>query len=197
MHARRVQVLSRHLDPLLASGARILDVGAGDGRLAARLASTRGDLRIRCVDMQMRSTTAFPVECYDGKRLPFEDDAFDAVLLIDVLHHASDPVALLAEAQRVARSVVLIKDHLLEGWLADFTLRFMDWVGNARHGIPLPFRYWPRDAWAEAFKGLHLSVRSWRSEIGLYPWPATLLFDRQLHFVAALEPIAREASIAR
>jgi len=186
VHARRVRVLARHLDPLLAPGARVLDVGAGDGRLAAVLAAARPDLQLRCVDVQVRPTSAFPVERYDGVRLPFDDGALDAVLLIDVLHHASDPLALLAEARRVGRRVVL-KDHAREGWLADSTLRFMDWVGNARHGIPLPFRYWTRAAWIDAFEGMNLGVRSWESALGMYPWPATLLFDRGLHFVAALE----------
>lgn len=189
VHARRVRVLSTHFAPLLARGGRVLDVGAGDGRLAAHLAHARPDLELRCVDVQVRPTSAFHVERYDGVRLPFEDGAFDAVLLVDVLHHASDPLALLAEARRVGTSV-LIKDHALEGWLADATLRFMDWIGNARHGIPLPFRYWTRDAWIATFERMDLGVRTWQTALGMYPWPATLLFDRGLHFVASLEPAA-------
>ena len=187
VHARRVRILSSHLAPMLAPGARVLDIGAGDGRLAGLLASTRPDLQVRCIDLQTRPTSAYPVDLYDGKRIPFGDRAFDAVLLVDVLHHADDPLALLAEARRVG-ALVLIKDHALEGWLADPTLRFMDWVGNARYGIPLPFRYWPRAAWVETFDRAKLGVRSWQSTLGMYPWPATLLFDRGLHFVALLEP---------
>lgn len=187
VHARRVRVLAAHFAPLLAPRARVLDVGAGDGRLAALLAAARPDLAIRCVDVQARPTSAYPVEVYDGVRLPFGDQSFDAVLLVDVLHHASDPLALLAEARRVGRRV-LVKDHALEGPLADATLRFMDWVGNARHGIPLPFRYWTRSAWLAVFVRLGLDVRSWQGALGMYPWPATLLFDRGLHFLAALEP---------
>lgn len=194
VHARRVRVLASHLDPLLGPGFRVLDVGAGDGRLAVQLTSARPDLQIRCVDLKLRPTSAFPVEHYDGERLPFDDGAFDAVLLIDVLHHASDPLALLAEAQRVA-ALVLIKDHSLEGWFADATLRFMDWVGNARHGIPLPFRYWTRSAWIAAFDGMNLGVRSWQTPLGMYPWPATLLFDRSLHFVAAVRPLQAEEMV--
>ncbi len=186
VHARRVRVLSTHLGPLLAPGARVLDVGAGDGRVAAQISRTRSDLEIRCIDVQVRSTSAFPVERYDGERIPFDDGAFDAVLLIDVLHHADDPLALLAEARRTG-ALVLIKDHALEGWLADPTLRLMDWVGNARHGIPLPFRYWPSAQWIAVFERMNLGVRSWQPALGMYPWPATLLFDRGLHFVAALE----------
>ncbi len=49
------------------------------------------------------------------------------------------PARLLAEAKRVSRGGIVIKDHFREGVLADATLRFMDWVGNAQHGVVLPY----------------------------------------------------------
>jgi hypothetical protein len=113
---------------------------------------------------------------------------------MDVLHHTSDPLALLAEAHRVG-SVVVIKDHVLENWLADATLRFMDWMGNVRHGVPLPLRYWTRGFWEDLFACMDLEIRSRRSELGIYPWPAALLFNRKLHFLAALERNCLEAEI--
>ena len=55
-------------------------------------------------------------------------------MFVDVLHHTDDPMVLLREAGRVASGFVLIKDHTQNGILAGRRLRFMDWVGNARHG---------------------------------------------------------------
>ena len=49
---------------------------------------------------------------------------------------------LLRETVRVARQVIVIKDHLLKGAFAYSTLRLMDWVGNARHDVALPYNYW-------------------------------------------------------
>ncbi len=40
----------------------------------------------------------------DGCRLPFADESFDTILLLDVLEHISEPEAALAEARRVMRS---------------------------------------------------------------------------------------------
>jgi hypothetical protein len=31
-----------------------------------------------------------------------------------------------------------------------------------------------------------LKVCSWESRIGLYPWPAGLLFERSMHFITSL-----------
>jgi hypothetical protein len=99
-------------------------------------------------------------------------------------------MVLLREAARVARRAVVIKDHTLDGLLAGPTLRFMDHVGNARHGVALPYNYWPRRRWVEAFRELALEVEVWREDLRLYPRPADWVFGRSLHFVAKLRPRA-------
>ena len=81
--------------------------------------------------------------------------------------------------------VVVVKDHLRDPWLARPTLRFMDWVGNRRHGVNVPDDYWPRRRWEEAFARTGLEVDVFRS-LSLFPPPLTWLFDRGLHFAAAL-----------
>jgi hypothetical protein len=63
----------------------------------------------------------------------------------------------------------------------------MDWVGNARHGVALPYNYWPRSKWLDAFNDLDLRLNVWKEDLGLYPWPANLVFERSLHFVARLD----------
>jgi hypothetical protein len=96
---------------------------------------------------------------------------------------------LLREARRVARRSVLIKDHALNGFLAYPTLRFMDWVGNAPHGVVLPYNYWAEAQWQRAFGEVGLEVERKVTELGLYPFPASLLFERRLHFIASLRPV--------
>ena len=188
VYGRRIRVLARHLAELLPRGAQVLDVGAGDGLLARRVLDARPDLTMRGVDILVRPRTHVPVEPFDGITLPFPDDAFDAVMMVDVLHHASDQQRLLREVSRVARAAVVIKDHLVLGALAEPTLRFMDWVGNARHGVALPYAYWSPARWREALADAGLRVVEQRQRLGLYPWPVSLVFERGLHFVALLEP---------
>jgi SAM-dependent methyltransferase len=185
VHTRRIRVLAGHIAPHLAPGASVLDIGSGDGQLAALLMSRRPDVRIRGVDVLVRGNAAIPTDRYDGLRLPHGDLAFDAALLVDVLHHADDPFALLREAVRVAR-VVVVKDHTRDGILAGATLRFMDHVGNARYGVPLPYNYWSWREWTEAFANLGLEAAPVERRLALYPAPASWVFDRSRHFVAAL-----------
>ncbi|MFQ5974559.1 MAG: SAM-dependent methyltransferase, partial [Alphaproteobacteria bacterium] len=61
------------------------------------------------------------------------------------------------------------------------------WVGNASHGVPLPYNYWPERRWRDAFKRIGLTPSIWLSNLKLYPPPAAWLFDRSLHFIARLE----------
>jgi SAM-dependent methyltransferase len=183
---RRAAVLARMVAERLPRDARVLDVGCGDGEVAAAVMRARPDVRVEGVDVLLRPSSAIPVSLFDGHALPFADGAFDAAMIVDVLHHTDDPAELLAEAARVAPGAVVLKDHTRDGFLAGPTLRFMDRVGNLRHGVRLPYNYWPRDRWRRAFGELGLRVDEWTSRVPLYPPPASWLFGRSLHFVARL-----------
>ncbi len=187
VHPRRCRVLAGHLARLLPRDARVLDVGCGDGLVAHLVAGLRPDLSLSGVDVLVRPRTHVPVAPFDGRVLPYDDASFDAVMLVDVLHHCHLPEAMLAQAARVARRAVVVKDHLLRGVLAGPTLRLMDRVGNARHGVELPNNYWSRQSWLEVCERLGLEIASWEGRLGLYPWPASWVFGRSLHFVARLE----------
>jgi len=183
---RRAERLATLVAEDLPRCRRVLDVGCGDGRISLGVLRRRPGIDLTGVDVLVRPTTAVPVVPYDGSQLPFEDGAFDVVTMIDVLHHAEDPQLVLSEASRVASDAVVVKDHLLEGAFALTTLRLMDHVGNARHGVALPYTYWTPDRWNQAFSTLGLRVDLWRGSLGLYPPPVSWLFDRSLHFLAVL-----------
>jgi SAM-dependent methyltransferase len=183
---RRVEMLCHHLSELLPPDARILDVGCGNGLLAHRLQQRRPDLTIQGIDVLVPPQSHIPVEEFDGKVIPYQNATFDVVMFVDVLHHSADPMRLLREAVRVTRRTLVIKDHPLNGFLTGPTLRFMDWIANARHGIALPYHYWSRQQWFAAFAALGLTVQVWKPRLGLY-WPLGWLFGRELHFIARLE----------
>jgi SAM-dependent methyltransferase len=99
--------------PPLAPGARVLELGCGDGRTLAAL----GDPPRTVVGLDLSPAAlalcrprsgrpAFTLICGDARRLPFPDRSFDAVLLLHVLGHgrAVDRIQMAAEAARVTAS---------------------------------------------------------------------------------------------
>jgi SAM-dependent methyltransferase len=191
---RRVSALASAIAPLLPRSARVLDVGCGDGLLAQALLEMRPDLRIEGVDVLVRAGTPIPVREFDGTRLPFADGDYDVAMAIDVFHHAEHAEALMAEMKRVARGSLVIKDHLLHGLPSELILRAMDWVGNSRHGVRLPFSYWSEAEWRSAWDRCGIRPVSILRHLNLYPIPLSLVFERDLHFIATLEPTPRLAA---
>jgi SAM-dependent methyltransferase len=187
VHNRRVRQLCRHLSDLIPENAKVLDVGCGDGMLAGLIQKQRPDIDIRGIDIMVREKTHIPVAEFDGNVIPYEDNSFDVVTFVDVLHHTDDPNVLLAEAARVAKSFIILKDHTDDGFLSNATLRFMDWVGNKPHGVVLPYNYWREAQWKKAFENLEIEILDWRSKLELYPRAADVFFGRNLHMVARLK----------
>jgi SAM-dependent methyltransferase len=96
-HAR----LAAHLRP----GVRVLDVGAGDGYLAAQiLAGLRGEGKVVCFDAcysddhLKRFSAAAPIGLTFSRARP--EGAFDIVLLLDVLEHVPDDRGFLSGVVR-------------------------------------------------------------------------------------------------
>lgn len=93
--------------------ARVLDVGCGTGRLAARLVEAPSVLMVVGLDFsagmleqaraRLGSAPAAALVRGDATRLPFADAAFDAAVSTEAFHWFPDQDAALAEIRRVLR----------------------------------------------------------------------------------------------
>jgi SAM-dependent methyltransferase len=171
---------------MLPREAQVIDVGSGNGLIARTVMNTRSDVSIQGVDVMKRDVEYIPVTVYDGISLPFEDNSCDATLFVDVLHHTLTISQLLAEARRISKNLIVIKDHLCESRFDHRVLSFMDDVGNARFGVQIPQNYLSKSDWQQVFKEAQLEVVEWKEDLGLYPQPLDAIFGRRLHFLAAL-----------
>jgi ubiquinone/menaquinone biosynthesis C-methylase UbiE len=154
------EAILRGLLPLLADGARILDVGCDDGTLPAELMRRNASLRVVGVDVQDLRPARIPKVVSDGGHLPFPDASFDVVMAVDVLHHTSEIMSVLREMTRVSSRQVLIKDHVWDGhnvtWLL---LSLFDWCTNTPYGIRCAYNFPKLERWLAYFRSLDLRCR--------------------------------------
>lgn len=113
---RFLRALDSQLDAVTADRhpvTRVLEVGCGEGEVAARLAGRFS--HVAALDLpdaglrehwQRRPEADFVHG--DAERLPFPDGAFDLVVAVEVLEHLRDPHAGLAEITRVSRRHLIL-----------------------------------------------------------------------------------------
>jgi len=94
----------------LAAGERVLDVGAGTGRFSRLVGEFARVVAVDCsramIDQARAKGTPNPV-LGDAHALPFRQDAFDAALVVMVLHQLADPRQAFREIARVSRRVAV------------------------------------------------------------------------------------------
>ena len=100
----------------LAAGQHVLEVASGSGGPALHLARTRR-CRVTGIDQDEGAVATASGAAAEsgadgevqfrvadaGARLPFDDDAFDALLCIDAMNHLPDRLGVLREWRRVLR----------------------------------------------------------------------------------------------
>jgi SAM-dependent methyltransferase len=106
-HLRSAISLYEKIAGLLAErGAqRVLDLGCGEGALAAAVDHLSGKAKPPVVGMDASATMLAaalpPVVRADANAIPFQDNTFDAVVAVNVLDHLPDPLPSLRAAHRV------------------------------------------------------------------------------------------------
>jgi SAM-dependent methyltransferase len=136
-------------------GARVLDLGAGEGFVLATLGTGTA------VDVGPFRRAAVPYIVYDGSALPFAQATFDTTLLLLTLHHCNKAETVLDEAIRVTRQRLVITESVYRNrldhfWLCALDARFNRLRHAARMATPLAFR--PSAEWEALFASRRLRL---------------------------------------
>ncbi len=101
------------IEQLVPEGARVLDLGCGDGTLLARLRERRGcqGYGIEINPELVRACIHRGVPVYHGDMLEgmthYADDGFDVVVLSQTLQQTHNPLRVLQEMLRIGRRAIV------------------------------------------------------------------------------------------
>ncbi len=162
---------------------RVLDLGCGDGNVGNQIA--KSGLEVTLADVYRHpnvSSTGLPfVPIRQSSQVPVADNSFDTTLLLTVLHHADDPLAVLREARRVTKptggivvieSVYGIHDNSSFGQLTaeqqrmaniffdHFYNRVLHFAEDPAQKVNVPFNFNTPEGWSAIFEeeGLEQTV---------------------------------------
>ncbi len=103
--ASATESMLRELDP--SPGCRLLDAGGGTGRVSAFLEEHVGSVVLSDISMGMLKEAAtkdnLQPTCALTETMPFADDFFDCVLMVDALHHVKDQTQTANELWRILK----------------------------------------------------------------------------------------------
>ncbi len=150
----------KKIEPYLKKTDRILDIGTGGAHVAKALK----DAGYAITPLDIKNKSYFedvqPI-LYDGKIMPFQDDSFDVSLLLTVLHHTKDPVAILTEAKRVSKRIIVMED-IHSGLIQKYLTFAMDSALN-REFFGHPHSNKTEAEWEAVFYDLGLKILDYKS----------------------------------
>ncbi len=141
------KILSHWITP----GKNCLELGGGFGRLTSFLEPYFSEIvmvdfsraNIERASHKLKKTEIIRSELH---RLPFEDEKFDYIFLIRVIHHLADPLVVLDEIQRVAKegaTVVISAQNPNLGRYRHLKTNTLVAMGDCNHRIYLaPLNYY-------------------------------------------------------
>lgn len=172
LDAIRAYEIDRVLRLVPAPRGRLLEIGAAGGHQAALLA--KHFAAVEAIDLAASIPAGdkpFPVQAYDGRRLPFPDRSFDLVFSSNVLEHIPHVEAFQAEIRRV----------LKPGGLAVHVLPSPSWRfwTILTHYLDLPARALARLARGRAPTSAAAAVATTPPRPGLAARLGNILFERR------------------
>jgi len=132
---------------LIGQNDKVLDVGSGNGIMAWEFKKRFG-CDIVCTDILNYIQVELPfIKMNDPCKLSFQDNEFDLVMLIDMLHHTNDSTQkmLITEGKRIGKSILIFETRpTLKAKILDHVLNY---IHEKNMNIPLNFKnefYWKK-----------------------------------------------------
>lgn len=159
----RTEGIVNSFDKFIKKGGEILDIGGGGGWIGREIRK-RKTANVTLLDVIDWNQTDLKLVLYDGKKMPFSDNSFDAALLIFVLHHSENPLEVLKEAKRISKDKVIIIEDTYTSFFNKILLCIWDVISNLPvffikpFAEKMPFNFKRISKWEEVFEKFQLKI---------------------------------------
>jgi 2-polyprenyl-3-methyl-5-hydroxy-6-metoxy-1,4-benzoquinol methylase len=152
----RAYDMAREIAGVIPHGARLLDVGCGNGYIAHHLSALL-DAGVVGIDLGETTEAAIDYRPFNGMHFPVEAHSFDAVLFCYVLHHVQNVGVILDELARVLRDGgrVVVYEDIPETWWDRLVCAIHNRKWRNRTG---PCSFYSGPGWRELFHQAGLEV---------------------------------------
>ncbi len=167
---------------------KILDYGCGSMEISKKLETKNYIKSIVGSDIFNHSFKSKKLTYIKNERLFKENEKFDVIFIVDVLHHVgiSDAYKVLNKLSKLSK-IIIIKDHFEHGFLSRQLLRFVDFYANYGYGVNVPKKYFNENVWKKTLiKSNSKEVyrkNSFQQHDGLF----NLILDKKHHFVSMIK----------
>ena len=113
---------------------------------------------------------------------------FDAIIIVDVLHHIGIDKAwkILSQLSK-SSDCIIVKDHFEYGFFSRHLLRFVDFYANYAYGVNIPDKYFDKNSWNKIFKKIKLKEKFHVSPFQQHDGIFNLILNKKHHFMSLLK----------
>lgn len=154
IYKKRARYFAGKVSPYIGRDEKVADIGGGSGYIGELLSEKA---KITLIDVADYNQTSLPLVIYDGKKIPFAKNSFDAALLITVLHHTSNPEKMLEEVKRVSKKIIVIEEDY-STIAGRIFIDLWEWFWNKTSGISTFYNFHSSAEWKEIFNNLNLNL---------------------------------------
>ncbi|GAG29871.1 unnamed protein product [marine sediment metagenome] len=154
---KRAKNITSQMKGFIKKGEKVLDIGLGNGFVANQMRYYY-NVHIEGVDIIDYNKTDIKNTIYDGVNLPFKDNSFDCVLILQTLHHCTDQTQVLKEGERVSKKRIIIMEDIYNNFFEKITTFIHDYISNKRKGVDCPYYFHSKKEWKNIFDKLGLKL---------------------------------------
>ena len=166
----------------------VLDFGCGSMELSKLIQKKIFIKKIIGTDTFEYNFKKEKLEYLSKKKFLKKKIKFDAIIIVDVLHHIGIDKAwkILSQLSK-SSDCIIVKDHFEHGFFSRHLLRFVDFYANYAYGVNIPDKYFDKNSWNKIFKKIKLKEKFHVSPFQQHDGIFNLILNKKHHFMSLLK----------